>query len=472
MTRIKELDLTKNYSFYVAVEYHGNNVAGELHLSPDACSLTIRADVLQDRSPDFPFDNIEELVCSSFDGTFFLYGLKPISSNKRILQHYPVSIGHFESKYSVSHVIFTSGSLSTQVKVQAIKLDSCSIAKWVGCTTTQDSIVSRHIEANLFSSAEPIPDEFEQYLDNQEKLCVVYEPRMHHSTETFSIGLKFSPLLLHIFNVQKSGIEAIESFLKIETIFKFITGNSLNIQKITLISNSRFSSVYSLYTSRGHLSDLGDDYALFPLGKNLRINYMELPEFPLPAISKYFDLMAEEQRYFEKYLKYRKMSNPEEQFLGFFRLLEKLCFQKDFYFDEDKLNKLLGRVKPFLVRHFNDSKNVNGFLRKIPRLNSSKLNTASCLQKFIKQLPTELLDRWIYKLSDIESICKLRNDLTHANEFEPVEFEIERKAKFIETLLTIALFNKIGVSTDIGALIVPRIKGHDIICRSIEPYST
>lgn len=471
MERIEELHLNRNYSFHVSIKNNGTHFAGELLLAPDACSLTIRGDVSQDRGPDFSYCSIDELACKSFEGTFIMYGLKLTSGHSRALQHHPSSIWHFENKYSVSHVIFIRGSFTSKVSVRAIELDSPSISRWVGSTTTQDEIVSRHNQGTLFSSRDAIPVEFEQALGDMGVLRIAYTLSTHYSSEAFNMGLRFPPVLLQIFNKLKSGAEAIDCFRKIETIFSFLTGHPLDIQTIRLINKEGPRYSLSLYTPRAAYIESDRSYPFFPLGRNRRFNDMGLPEFPLDSFTEYFSLPVEEQRYFEKYLRYRQMTNPEERFLGFFRLLEKLCFQKDFFLDEGKLIAFIDRARPFLGRHFGDKKNVNRLLKGVLRLNSSKLNSAGFILKFLKMLPTHLLDGWIYAPSDIDAICKVRNDLTHANEFEPEEFEIERKAKFIEVLLIISLLRKIGVSIDVGAFMTSRISGHYLIGRSVEAIS-
>jgi hypothetical protein len=81
MQRIEELHLNRNYSFYVSIKNNGTHFAGELLLTPDACSLTIRGDVSQGRGPDFSHCSIDELACQSFEGTFIIYGLKPTSGH-------------------------------------------------------------------------------------------------------------------------------------------------------------------------------------------------------------------------------------------------------------------------------------------------------------------------------------------------------------------------------------------------------
>jgi hypothetical protein len=465
LKRVEELYLNQNYSFHIKVENNGTHFSGELILTPDLCSLIIRGDIFSDRCPDFLYGNIDEMVCTSFEGTFVMYGLRPRSQSNRILQHYPSLVSYFENKYSLSKIIFIPGSFTSRVEVRSMEIDSRSISKWVGSTTTQDSIVNRYSEGNLFFSSEPIPDEFEQCLGSPGTLCIAYKPHTYYESKDFSLGFAFPPVLLQTFNTLKNGTEVIESFHRIETILSFLVGHSLDVQAIRLVNKEIGKRNLSLYIPRGIYVEPDRNYEFFPLGLNLRANQMGLPEFPLNSFVEYFNLAVEDLRYFQKYLKYRQLQNPEEQFLGFFRLLEKLCFQKDCFVDEKRLCNLIGRTKPFLLRFFGDKKGVNGLLKGVLRLNNTKLNTAGCIIRFMKTLPTHLVDSWIYGLKDVEAICRVRNDLTHANEFEPAEFEIERKAKFIEILLIINLLYKIGVPINVSASVVPRVKFHDLIRR-------
>ena len=102
-------------------------------------------------------------------------------------------------------------------------------------------------------------------------------------------------------------------------------------------------------------------------------------------------------------------------------------------------------------------------------VNTLKLNAASFIGKLLKRLPVKLTSQWMYKRSDVNAICKLRNDLTHANELEPNELDVENKAKFIEVLLVVSLLEKIGVPLETGARIVPRLKRYHLIEKPISP---
>jgi hypothetical protein len=171
-------------------------------------------------------------------------------------------------------------------------------------------------------------------------------------------------------------------------------------------------------------------------------------------------LSVGDQGYVKKYLWYRGLENPEERFLGFFRLLEKLCFQKETFLPEEELNRLLERFRPFLARYFHSGKNVSKLIKGIRRWNQSKLDTASCIRRFMASLPDKVVNKWTYRSQDLEAICKLRNDLTHANLLESDKDDVAKKAKFIEVLLVIKLLELVGVATTDAAFISARLHRH------------
>ncbi|AIY43007.1 hypothetical protein LT85_3849 [Collimonas arenae] len=458
-----ELHLSQSYQFIVTIENNGTHFAGELSLAPEGCTLIIRGDISEDRQHTLDMDGLSELACNSFSGSLLLLGLKGEGGHIHHIARYPKSVSHFEIRYRISHVIYSRAHISRNVKFLGIELDSPSIAKWVGYTNTQDEIVGNHTNNTLFPCYGILPSEFQKTIDALGELRVIYRISTHHSVEAFNLGLRYPPALSLSFEEEKTADQIIENVNELETLFSFLLGKALDLNRVKLTTLHERIPGLSLYFPRAISRDSNRDFPLFPLGRNLRIDHFGLPEFPLDSFSIYFNLAAAEKMHFKKYIKYREMENPEERFLGFFRLLEKLCSQEESFLSENKLLALIERATPFLVSHFGDRKNVERLLNRLVGLNRSKLNTEGCIVRFIKKISPDLLSQWIYGPSNIGPICKLRNDLTHANEVEPEECEIEKKAKFIETLLIISLLTKIEVSIDSAALIAKRIKSHHLI---------
>jgi hypothetical protein len=293
---------------------------------------------------------------------------------------------------------------------------------------------------------------------------------MHFSTSEFSAGVRFPPRFVASFDEAKNELETIENFNTLRDLLSVVVGSRVSLQAINLIPENPsgfFRPI--LYFSEPKHSANEARYVMFPLGCNPARNQLGLPEFPLASFNAYFAADSEIRTYFKKYVRYRALENPEERFLGYFRLLEKLTFQKDSFVDEARLDLLMNRAKPLVVRYFGGSSAVNSLLKQVRRSNQSKLNTASCIVKFMKQLPVELSAEWVFDNSHIESICKLRNDLTHANEIEPDARDVEVRAKFIEVLLVIALLKAIDVPPESMTSISPRMHGYDLIRKRPDP---
>ncbi len=465
---LEELQLKDSYEFSVSIDDGGHIFAGELQLNPDACSLVIRGDVSQGRATSFGWDDVSLLKCSGHAGTFFLYGLKFCGGHTRHLQHHPTSVTHFENRYDVSHVVYGRATLFGDPSFYFVDFYSPSIGQWVGYTTTQDEIVKRYHNDTLFPYSSDTFAEFLQPVSDFGDVAVLYYPSTAYSLTNFSTGLEFAPILSIALERAAGAVDVIATVDSIDILFSFLCGAQLDIDKIRLTTADGRRVPLSLYFPRKPERYAPRKYPFFPLGKNLRMDTLGLPSLPIELFSEYFRLSEGERRLFSKYVKYRNLENPEERFLGFFRLLEKLCFKKESFLDEVKISELIKRSERFLINYFGDKKNVKRVLRRMPGWNGSKLNTAACINRFLQTLPMDLRGRWIYDHNDIDDICKLRNDLTHANAVEPEAYEIEKKAKFIEALLVVRLLVVLGVPIESAAKLVPRLSGHFLAEKPLE----
>jgi hypothetical protein len=457
-----ELLLGNSYIFQVIVENNGSRFAGELSLTPQICTLVIRGDIWEDRRHDFDFSEMKELVCDLHGATFILIGLILRKADIRHMERSPKPISHFVMEYEVSYSIYSRTSCPAGLSFSALEIKSRSIANWVGATTTQDEIFSKYNDGTLFDQRENTPLEFEQLIQDQGILRIGYAPSTFYTSEEFEYGLKFSPVLSMDFFDKKSTAETIKSVGEFNTIFSFLTGGFVEFDRIRLLPEKPYIDPPSLYFSHVNKRAHRRKSPWFPLSKNMRPGHRFLPEFPVSAFNEFFSLPTEVQAFYKKYLSYRELENAEERFLGFFRLLEKLCYQKESFVKKEELSALLERASGYLIKYFDDRKNVRRLLSKLLDLNESKLNTAGCIVRFLKTIQNEQAQRWRYDASNIESICRLRNDLTHANEMEPDDLEIDAKAKFIEALLAIRLLVYLGVSLNDASYIAQRIDSHHL----------
>jgi hypothetical protein len=463
---LEELQLGESYRFSVVVENNGTHFAGDLSLSPEGCTLVVRGDVLEGRSPTFEWYEVDELKCTSFSSTFILSGLKGAGGSSRTLQRHPESIGHFEIQYAIAHVIFQRGQMFGPEGYVGFKLHSQSIARWIGTTTTQHAIAAASDKNTLLGQNLPINAEFQVHMPDLGIVMVTYEISMGYMRD-FSVGIHFPPVLSVFFDTTRSVTETISIIKEVDALFSFLLGYPLvseRIQLITPFGGHRPSSLY-VAAPRNGATNFERRYPFFPLGHNLSHDQLGLPPLPIDVFPTYMGLPDNDRAFIKKYLWYRHLDNPEERFLGFFRLLEKLCYQNESFLPHDKLQCLLTRATPFLIKYFNDAKNVRRVIKRMDRLNRSKLDTAGCIKRFMDALPAMTLERWTFGARDLEAICKLRNDLTHANELEPDTSDIAKKAKFIEALLVIRLLVHIGVQVADASSISGRLQHHDLIER-------
>jgi hypothetical protein len=466
---LEELQLGESYQLSILVNNNGTFFAGDLSLGPEGCMLVVRGDRFEGRSPTLDWHEVDKLRCTSFEGTFLLHGLKGMSGSSRVLQRHPESVDHFEIRYAVSRVIFQRGEMLGREEYVGFKIHSSSVARWIGATTTQHAIAMASGENKLFDQSSPINAEFQVDVPDLGNVAVTYELSRWYLHD-FSVGTRFPPALSVLFDAARSANETISLIQEIETLLSFLLGYPLVAERIQLITRAGHYWPSSLYVA-GHRQDVADSerrYPLFPLGHNLSHDQLDLPPLPIDVFPIYMGLPNTDRALIKKYLRYRHLDNPEERFLGFFRLLEKLCYQNESFLPHDKLQTLLTRATPFLVKYFNDAKNVRRVIKRMDRLNRSKLDTAGCIKRFMDVLPTTTPERWIYGPSDLEAICKLRNDLTHANELEPDTSDIAAKAKFIEVLLVIRLLIHIGVPMSDAASVSGRLQHHHLIERRNE----
>lgn len=463
--KIEKLELEKAYKFDVLAQDRKNNFAAKLALSPTIITLTIMGEKHGDRNLSFEQRNLDQFICKSGNKTFVLINLRCLSRSRIMIPDQNKDIDFFEYIFMVDHVIFSPTNLHKNNSILSISIHSSVLEKWIGNTKTQEEII-RSYHKKEFEVLNLT--EFVQKLENLGRICVEYNLSIHDSPSNFSSGITFPPTLSLRLDNSIHFSQLNRRYSEIYSLMAFLIGNDFSVELVEIsFESGKKGTLY--YPSEKIRPTHDPSYALFPLGKNLRFEFEfeGLPPLPLSTFNSYMSLPEIEIGYFKKYLKYRRMENPEERFLGFYRILESLCSKKKNYLDEKLLENLITRFKPYLIKRFDDKKNVTKFLQRIPKWNSQKYDTKKCIQDFYSKIPSTIAEKWELKKSDIEAICKLRNDITHANEYCASEFEIEEKSKFIEILLVLALFEKIDVDVTISSQIIYRITGYDMVTKKM-----
>jgi len=459
---IKSLELKENYTFDVIVEDGEERFIAKLELAPERISLTIRGEINEERNYSFGWGNIDQLTCHDVNKTFILYNLKFTHGQSNVLSHYPKYNAYFETTFDVSFLIYSESSFDDSFC--SIDIHSDAISKWVGNTETQEEIIdSYHRKEAIFNSPDKL-QEFNISINGIGILGVAYNLSMHSSSPDFKSGINFPPSLIYQFSNEISGIKMEQEFEKTYNLLAFLFGNDFIINKVNVLNTYRKRcSLY--YPSRKLWPQYGNRLIFYPLGKDIRFNTLDIPSLSLEVFNTYFSLSSIESGYWKKYIKYKRMHNIEEQFLGFFRILETLSFKKKHFLDEAILASVCSKAEPYLIKKFGDKKNVKFFVKGLSRYNESKYNTEKNIQDFYLSLPKIITAQWEFDKNSIGLICKLRNDMTHANDYYLDESEIYAKTKFIEVLLIISMCKKIGISLSDLEKVINRIDGYHLLIK-------
>ncbi|MEC6907727.1 HEPN domain-containing protein [Photobacterium piscicola] len=452
------LELGKSYTFDVSVRDENKLFAGKLTLSPSKCTLR----VMGERRPSLGFSQSEKIECSSFHMSFFLYDLTiNYQSSQCLRASIDDDVGFFEFEFEVGYVVCAEGYFHSFDGITSLSIDSCMTKKWVGYTNLQQELIERFHNHTL----NPVgidTVEFSQDLDDYGQLLLFYNFEAHNDVDAFTSGMKFPPVLRIKFNSPISIEDSYCEYQKLYDLMTFLIGSDFNVNSIKLSENRGIlSSKVSLYfptTNRTYEKD----YPVFPLSRNLRFHDLPIPELPLCSFKNYYLLPENERITFTRYLRYRRMKSDEERFLGYFRLLESLTYKSKPYVDQDALDVLLNDSKSYIIKKLKGKgrdKDIQKLIDRIGKLNQSKYNTSKCLIDFYATLPSVLKEAIDFNNQEIEKICRLRNDITHANSYSVDESKLNRYISFINMLLYVALLEKIGIKPELSSMVVNRLDG-------------
>lgn len=439
------LNLDEEYSFEVTVEDNDQSFAGKLMLSPKQCFLH----VMTERKPSEEFYNSTEIYCSTISNNFNLYELKfkSSSSNFVLTCSDQTRASFYELTFEVGFILISKGWMNYQKNILSFTIDAPLLAKWIDYTQTQDSLMRKVISNEEISKEDKV--EFRQYITDYGELVLYYNLIQNYSIETFSFGSNYPPKLTLYFNTPKSISELHKELNKFYDLMTFIIGSDFDITNVaidTLESNFSSSSVY--FPTDYKINET--TYPILPLGHNSVRYASHLKELPLEAFNNYYKLPEHKRIIFTKYLRYKRMKSDEEKFLGFFRLLEKLTYKSQSYVDEEILKSILSKSKTYLKKRLNSKPStIKDLSKRIEKTNQMKYNTLKCLSDFYDSIPIEIQNSLLFKKDELGKITKLRNDITHANEYSIESRDLYQYTSFINALLFLALIAELEIPLDV-----------------------
>ncbi|TKF99560.1 hypothetical protein FCV76_18375 [Vibrio sp. F13] len=456
--RDKILKLNETYTFDVSVRDERKLFAGKLTLSPSKCTLR----VMGERRPSYEFSQSTKIECSSFDKSFLLFELTTHYQSSQTLQSTADEhVGFFEYEFEVGFVICTDSRFNSFETAVSFSIDADMNKKWVGYTKHQKRLVDKFHTRKLNPlSVDAL--EFTQELEGYGCLNLFYDCEIHGHSDNFTSGMNFPPKLKVKFDTPILMENLHFEYKKFYDLMTLLIGSDFKVDIVEVVGErNKFSSNVSAYfpvTQKTYERD----YPVFPLSHNQMFHSLPIPEFPLDAFNKYYRLPEDERITFTRYLRYRRVRSEEERFLGYFRLLESLVYKSKSYVEPDALTELLGNSEASIIEKLKgkgSAKDIRKLISRIGRLNKSKYNTSKCLIDYYAKLPSELKQSIDFDNQGIEKVCKLRNDITHANAYSVDEKTLHKYISFVNMLLCVALFEKIGVHPELSSMVVHRLDG-------------
>ncbi|WP_435235230.1 HEPN domain-containing protein [Psychromonas sp. PT13] len=448
-----EILSTKSYEVDVRVQYEDEVYMGKLSFSPDVKRLIISAELTGERKFNLPSE-LKKLVCDDFE---YQYILSNLISNGSGVTHMSQSHTHckveyeFDSLFKYTHF--------EEPKISRIEIQSEELKSWITYTTKQQSL--------MLGNKQPNHDDLVEFcatIDDVGAFTLFYDYQHNSSHEEYFKGVSFLPTLRLTFDTPCNYLEAIEYVNNTLILMGVLIGGDFRANKVCTFSACGSEGYF-------YIDSLGLPTAssvFFPQSKNQHpLSGLDIPVLSDDVFSTYFKLVSEGSDVWKRYIKYKKMASTEERFLGFFRLLEKLTYQKDCYMDQDRLEKYLEEIKDTVKDDLGITGKVcRNLFNAIKYGNQNKLNTEACIQRFINKIDDfDDIDCRFNKKSDIGILVKLRNDITHANTMSLNDNQVECLTQFTEMLLVLALLLEIGIPLEDSSKVIHRLGGMHLIQR-------
>lgn len=431
--------LKNEYSKNVQVRDGDTFYAGKLTFTPEECYIEITTE----RQPSENFSLSETLSCTTnYPQTVFkLFGLNLVSISSTVLEFKENNlINSFTIKFSIQYIVISETTFLENKKINSFSIKANFIKKWTMHTKTQNQLLNSLYTRD--NSRNENFTEFEQEIQNFGDIGIFYSSTEFTSIDELNAGLQLFPEMRLTFINDLEMEDIFKEYLKLYQLLTLFNGSDFKVDTIELqIEGWRPRNLAYLYFPSTQIEEKLN-FTLLPLGKDLIYKTQELSTLPLNFFNIYYGLTEEKVELFKRYLNYKRLTSIEDKFLGYFRLLEKLTFKKEPYVDKELLENLLDRAKPYVAKKLNTkNKTVKALNQRIIYMNQSKLNTEKCIGDFFERIPAEILNTFIYSKTDLTKICKLRNDITHANDYIITDEELYKYTVFINSLLFLAFIN-------------------------------
>lgn len=435
MNKIDKLFLNEKFFLDVKVQYDINYwVAGKLNINQKKIVLLMYGE-LNTKSSYKSNRTFKKLICTNYlNSNFILLDVKLFKSQNSRLNE---NIGSFYDEYEVSEILFNS---KNNVKIDnfiQLSFSSKDLQKWIKTTNLQRKILDNYLlkeHSNI--------DLKEVVIDIEDMYLIIHYPTTRYlDSSNNRAGIKFKPTINLSFQQEVSFEYIRKKYFELLNLLYLVFGYDLNIDEINLLNDeSSFSYFYKQKLDRTY-----DKNVFIPLGHNLKFNN-NIMETPLSIFQNYFKLDDYKKSFFKVFRKYKMFHYTEDKFLGYFRILENLMFDKKEKFTESYMKIYLENINLSDEEKLEEKSKLEKNLDKSIIDRKEKIKFIVFHNKFINVVSDN------YKLkvnfTDVEEIVKLRNDISHFNDYKITQNNLEKYIDYLEILVNYVLLRLIGYSDE------------------------
>lgn len=434
--------LNKNYTIDVKIDYNLNYwVSGILTISQNEIKLVLYGETNENSKYEYN-ENFEQLTCTNYLNTVLV--LINVNLTKSHHANLDQNRGSFYSEYIVEEIVFNKNHKTDISNFDKISFKSKDLKRWIGHTQLQNDITDAYFSKSI---NQVDTTEFSIAIGNM-YLSIFYPISSYWSPSEYKAGLEFNPVVNIAFQEEVSFTYIRAIYQELLHLLYLLYGYDLNIEEVTLYtSDDTFSYYY-----KQKLDRTNDRSHFIPLGHNLKFNDNNILETPLDIFKNFFQLDKYNKSFFYAFRKYKMFHYSEEQFLGYFRILENLMFKSDELFTEEFLNIYIENVnlspdeknkeKELLTGKLNPKSVINTPLKQ----RKEKIKFIIYHYNILKILPQNY--KLLIEFKDVESIVKLRNDITHFDNYTILQNDLEKYIDYLEFVTTYTLMKLIGFSDE------------------------
>lgn len=432
--KITNLSLLEKYELNIHIKFDNQKpIKGKLIINQDLIYLEIN-------NTNFNFDfNYENLICEYKHS----YEIELIKLDYLKYQSDFYS-NTKDISYTVEKVLFKENNAKNKYKKMIIK--SKDINTWVGFTKLQREL-GFEIKQRIFNQYK----ENFKFIDcNFFILNIFYEINTNQDTFNGKITYTYLPCIELDFKENLNFEEVEKIYFELLDLFYVLLGFDLNVEQIILKSEQEdYTNTYFYY--KKDYKAVQNNSVFVSLSNDLFEQYRE--ELNLKIFQNYFKLNDYNKSFFKAFRKYKMFHYTEDKLLGYFRILENLMFDKNEIFTEEKLDIYIANITIKETEKIKEKQILLEGNQKIKKVIDKPIKDRKEIIKFVvfhNKVLNVLSNNYKLKVNfiDIEKIVKLRNDISHFNEYNINQNDLEKFIDYLEFLVNYVLLKLIGYSDE------------------------